>query len=215
LQEARATASGRLGRISIGTALDAGAGLVAESVALLKDAGPGLEIELDDGSSTEVLERVRLGGLDVGLLYDYPLAPRELPHDLHAIDLDEAPWQLVMPSAAAAVGQLSELGDRDWCVGLDGPEGDRALRALCAAAGFHPRIRVSTDNRDLVFGLVAAELGVGVVPTLPWRHPAGVTVRAIGEAGATRRTVAVYLRRRTSPALRAAVRAMRVAGRHA
>ncbi len=188
-QEARAVASGRLGRIGIGTALDAGSGLVATSLALLRDAGPGLEIELEAGTSAQVLERVRLGALDVALLYDYPLAPRDLA-DAHAIELDETPWQLVTPSRWGAVGRLTELADREWFLGLDGPDGEHAVRNLCADAGFDPEIRMSTDNPDLVLGSVAAGLGVGVVPRLPWKPPDGVLVRPMEEQGATRLTVA-------------------------
>ncbi|MFL6171999.1 MAG: LysR family transcriptional regulator [Marmoricola sp.] len=211
-EEARAVASGRLGKIRIGTALDPGSGLVADSVALLKDSGPGLEIELHDGSSAQILERVHLGALDVGLLYDYPMAPREAA-DAHVIELDEAPWQLVTPTEWGPVARLTELADRDWFVGLDVPDGELAVRALCAAAGFDPKVRISSDKHDLVFGLVAAGLGVGVVPRFAWKPPAGVTVRPMREHGATRLTVAVYLRRRSSPVVRAAIRAMRLAAR--
>lgn len=208
--EARAAASGQLGRISIGTALDAGSGLVANSLALMKDSGPGLEIELYDGTGAQVLARLHSGALDIGLVYDYPLASLE-PLDAHSVELDETPWQLATPSEWGAIGSLTELADRDWYVGLDVPDGESAVRALCAQAGFNPEIRMSSDNRDMVLGLVAAGLGVAVVPRLGWRPPLGVTVRAMKEDGATRRTLAVYLQKRASPAVRAAVRAIRVA----
>jgi DNA-binding transcriptional LysR family regulator len=210
--EARAVASGRLGRISIGTALDAGSGLVADTMTILKNAGPGLDIEIRDGSNAEVLDRVQMGSLDVGLLYDYVSAPRDLSSEVHAISLDEAPLRLVTPSHSGPATPLSELADRDWFVGLDAPDGERALRALCRRAGFLPKIRVSSENRDLVFGLVAAGLGVGVVPTLAWPAPGGVNVRPLVEADAMRRTIAIYQRRHGNrQAVRAALRAARQA----
>jgi DNA-binding transcriptional LysR family regulator len=210
--EARAVASGRLGRISIGSALDAGSGLLADTMSYLKDSGPGLDIEIHDGTSTEVLDRVQMGSLDLGLVYDYAAAPRKLSPDVQALSLDEAPLHLVMPSHWNAVSCLDELAEHDWFVGLDAPDGERALRALCRTAGFQPRVRVSSENPELVFGLVAAELGVAVVPTLPWRAPGGVEVRALSEEGATRRTIAVYLRRHGNrQALRSTLRAARQA----
>jgi DNA-binding transcriptional LysR family regulator len=210
--EARAVASGRLGRISIGTALDAGSGLVADTMFNLKESGPGLEIEIQDGGGTEVLDRVQMGSLDLGLVYDYAAAPRELSPEVSSISLDESPLRLVTPSHWHAVSRLGELAECDWFVGLDGPHGERALRALCRTAGFQPRVRVINENPDLVFGLVAAELGVAVVPTLAWRPPSGVDVRPMSEDGATRRTIAVYLRRHGNrQALRAALRAARQA----
>jgi DNA-binding transcriptional LysR family regulator len=208
--EARAVASGRLGRISIGTALDAGSGMLADTMSHLKQSGPGLEIEIHDGAAAEVLDRVQMGSLDVGLVYDYAAAPRELPPEVHSLSLDEAPLRLVTPSHWRAVSRLGELAECDWFVGLDAPDGERALRSLCRTAGFQPRVRVSSDNPDLVFGLVAAELGVAVVPTLAWRAPAGVDVRMMSEDGATRRIIAVYLRRHGNrQGLRATLRAAR------
>jgi DNA-binding transcriptional LysR family regulator len=210
--EARAVASGRLGRISIGTALDAGSGIVAATMCALKDAGPGLDIEIQDGTSTEVLDRVQIGALDIGMLYDYQCAPRELSPSLHLIRLEEAPLRLVTPARGSWPSQLADLADRDWFVGLDQPDGERALRALCRAAGFHPRVKVSTANQELVFGLVAAGLGVGVVPTLAWPAPSGVKVRTLTEDDAVRRTVAVYQRRLGNrQAVRAVLRAARQA----
>ena len=159
-----------------------------------------------------MLERVHVGALDVGLVYDYPLAPRQLG-DAHVIELDESPWQLVTPAGWGAAVSLVDLAHRHWFVGLDVPDGEHAVRTLCAHAGFDPQIRLRSANHDLVLGSVAAGLGVGVVPRLAWKPPSGVLVRPMKEAGATRLTVAVHLRRAGTPALRAAVRALREAAR--
>lgn len=210
--EARAVASGRIGRLSVGTALDAGSGLVAETMSILKDAGQGLEIEIRDGSGADVLDQVEMGAVDVGLLYDYATAPRELPGDLRSITLDEAPLRLVTPAHWRSPASLGEHADRDWFVGLDAPQGERALRALCRSMGFHPKIRVSSENHDLVFGLVAAGLGVGIVPCLSWPTPAGVSARVLTEPAARRRTVVVYQQRQEKrQAVRTALRAARQA----
>jgi DNA-binding transcriptional LysR family regulator len=214
--QARAVATGTMGRISIGSALDAGSGLIAGTLSILKDAGPGLEIDLHDGTGAEVVDRVELGTLDLGLVYDYPLSPRTFSSGVHVVGLDDSPLQLATPSAWPSQTRVEELADHDWFVGLDVPEGEGAVRSLCRALGFNPRIRATSANRDLVFGLVAAELGVGVVPTLAWRAPAGVRLRELPGAGAMRRTVAVYLRRHGGrQALRAALRAARRATREA
>ena len=213
-EETRASATGRLGRVRIGTALDAGSGLVADWLASLRASGPGLEIELEAGESADVLERVRVGAIDLALVYDYPLAPRPLP-DSQVIELDEAPWQLATPAGWGEVVDLAELARRDWYLGLDLPDGEHAVRSLCASAGFDPRIRVRSSSHDLVLGSVAAGLGVGVVPRFPWKPPAGVVVRSMTEPGATRLTLAVHLHRAATPALRTAVRVLREATRRA
>jgi DNA-binding transcriptional LysR family regulator len=208
-EEARALAFGT-DRLRIGSALDVGAGVIPEMLGVLRDAGPTTGIELHDGSGADVLDRVRLGTLDVGLVYDYPLAPRSLSAELEAIDLEEAPMQLATPARWLSGSRLDGLAGCDWYLGLDAPNGERAVRAMCGSAGFEPRIRATAASHDLVFGHVAAELGVGVVPTLPWRAPAGVTLRPLTDVGGLRRTVAVYLRRHAGrEPLRVALRAAR------
>jgi DNA-binding transcriptional LysR family regulator len=208
-EEARALAFGT-DRLRIGSALDVGAGVIPEMLGVLRDAGPTTGIELQDGSGADVLDRVRLGTLDVALVYDYPLAPRSLPPELEAIDLEEAPMQLATPSRWMSESRLDGLAGCDWYVGLDAPNGERAVRAMCLSAGFEPRIRSADASHDMVLGHVAAELGVGVVPTLAWRAPAGVTLRPLTEIGGTRRTVAVYLQRHAGrEPLRVALRAAR------
>ena len=61
----------------------------------------------------------------------------------------------------------------------------------------------------MVLGLVSAEVGIGVVPALPWRASPDVSLHAFEAAGATRRTVAVHLRSRTDPPVCAALKALR------
>jgi DNA-binding transcriptional LysR family regulator len=214
--EARAVASGRLGRLSVATALDPGSGIVADTMSILQDAGKGLDIDIRDGTGADVLDQVEMGAVDLGLLYDYASAPRELPGDLQSVTLDEAPLRLVTPAHWDTSSSLVEHADRDWFVGLDAPHGERALRALCRTLGFHPKIRASSENRDLIFGLVAAGLGVGVVPSLAWQSPAGVSVRVLTDEAAQRRTVAVFQRRQQNrQAVRTALSAARQAMRRA
>jgi DNA-binding transcriptional LysR family regulator len=211
-REARASASVQLGRVSIGTALDDGSGLVAESLTSLRGAGPGLDIQLEGGSAAQVLERVRVGALDIGLVYDYPRAPGHLA-DLHVLELEEIPWHLLTPADWDSVSTLDALAHRDWFVSLDGASGEHAFRTLCGEAGFDPRIRLCTSRQDLVVGSVAAGQGVGVVPHLTGPDPAGVCVGPMPDPGGTRLTLAVHRRGAATPALRAALRAVREAAR--
>jgi DNA-binding transcriptional LysR family regulator len=210
-KEARTLASGRLGSISIGTALEAGSGLLARSMVMLTDSAPDLEIDLEAGSTDEVLERVRTGAVDLGLVHDHPLAPLELA-GTHVLELGEEPWLLVSPARRRAASDRADLLTQDWFVGLDA-RGEQALRAWGASMGVDPRIRACHHHDDLVLGAVAAGLGIGVLPRLPSQPPPGVVVSRLTEPGATRLTVAVCLPHRPAPAVRACLRALRTAAR--
>ncbi|MFL6172000.1 MAG: LysR family transcriptional regulator [Marmoricola sp.] len=191
-EDVRALARGQSGRLRIGTALDPGAGLLAPTLRQLKASHPGLELAVDDRPPDELLDRVRLGSLDLALLYDYPASPRILPPELEARTLSQAPWQLLTPADWTNADALPRLSSHSWIVGLAGDQGPRALSVVCAAAGFTPRISAITPNHDVVLGLVSAGVGVGVLPPGPLPGLHGVMVRAFEAADATVRTIAVH-----------------------
>ena len=60
--------------------------------------------------------------------------------------------------------ELAELSQEQWIAGC--PQCRGHLVELCAAAGFEPRIDFATDDYPAVIGLVAAGLGVAVLPGL-------------------------------------------------
>lgn len=65
------------------------------------------------------------------------------------------------PSATTSLAEVAEddfvVLDRTW-------ELRRTTDALCAAAGFHPRVAFESDDLQVVRGFVAAGLGVALVP---------------------------------------------------
>lgn len=70
------------------------------------------------------------------------------------------------------------------------PDGDPSRRVLeaCSAAGFTPQYRVECNDIDTAMGLVAAGLGIGVMPRLGLVHPhPDVAVRALRSPVPTRR----------------------------
>ncbi|MFJ8044775.1 LysR family transcriptional regulator [Kitasatospora sp. NPDC096147] len=92
--------------------------------------------------------------------------------------------------------ELAELAGEQWIAGC--PQCRGHLVELCAGAGFEPRIDFATDDYPAVVGLVAAGLGVAVLPGLALeaaRHEglATVPVRAASGAAAVRQVVALTL----------------------
>ena len=209
VDDVRALARGQSGQLRIGTSLDPAAGIIAPTLRRLKAAHPELDLVIEDRAPDELAERVRLGLVDVALLYDYPAAPRVLPGELASVVIEQEPWDLVTPVGWANGHELRDLAAHDWVVGLDAGLGQRALSVVCAAAGFSPRVSATSRNRDVVLGLVSAEVGIGVVPALPWRASPDVSLHAFEATGATRRTVAVHLPSRTDPSVQAALKTFR------
>lgn len=92
--------------------------------------------------------------------------------------------------------ELAELAGEQWIAGC--PQCRGQLVELCAGAGFAPRIDFATDDYPAVVGLVAAGLGVAVLPSLALaavRHDAvaAVPVHAAFGGPAVREVVALTL----------------------
>lgn len=91
---------------------------------------------------------------------------------------------------------LAELAGEQWIAGC--PQCRGHLVELCVGAGFEPRIDFATDDYPAVVGLVAAGLGVAVLPGLALAAVRRDAVAAVpvhaGPAGpAVREVVALTL----------------------
>ncbi|WP_035848246.1 LysR family transcriptional regulator [Kitasatospora azatica] len=86
---------------------------------------------------------------------------------------------------------LAELAGEQWIAGC--PQCRGHLVELCAGAGFEPRIDFATDDYPAVVGLVAAGLGVAVLPGLALGAVRRDAVAAVpvhaGNGGPARREV--------------------------
>ncbi|WP_371481068.1 LysR substrate-binding domain-containing protein [Kitasatospora sp. NBC_00315] len=123
--------------------------------------------------------------------------------DLVVRPLLDDPLVGLLPAAHPLAGRdgqrtvdLAELAREQWIAGC--PQCRGHLVELCEAAGFEPRIDFATDDYPAVVGLVAAGLGVAVLPGLALdsvRHEgvSAVPLRAASGAPAIRQVVALTL----------------------
>jgi DNA-binding transcriptional LysR family regulator len=107
---------------------------------------------------------------------------------------------------------LASQRDARWIGGCPRCRGH--LLASCASAGFTPDIVLETDNAAAVVGLVAAGLGVALLPRLALATtviPAGVSVDPVDEDLARRVEVVVARGAERVPSVRATLEAVRAA----
>jgi DNA-binding transcriptional LysR family regulator len=117
----------------------------------------------------------------------------------------------VRPVDAAAV-DLASHRDARWIGGCPRCRGH--LLASCATAGFTPDIVLETDNAAAVVGLVAAGLGVALLPRLALATtviPVGVAIDPVDDDLARRVEVVVARGAERVPSVRAALDAVRSA----
>ncbi|MBK3625530.1 LysR family transcriptional regulator [Streptomyces sp. MBT49] len=193
--------AGRTGQLAVRYFATAGAGLVAPAVARLREAHPGVRVDLRlTADPQDPSAEVREGRADLALL----VGSAELRGDgVRLTRLLDDPYLAVLPRGHRLAGRrsvrLAELAEEPF-VGSEwpGPCLDAQLDA-CAAAGFRPGFAVQSEDYMTAQGFVAAGLGVSLVPRLGLgsRHP-GVVVREVRDPVPVRVIQAVT--RATAPA---------------
>ncbi|CAN3981112.1 LysR family transcriptional regulator [Kitasatospora purpeofusca] len=227
-EEVAAIAGLRAGRVRLVSFPTASSTLVPPAVARLRGTHPGVRVSLVEAEPPESLAMLRGGECEVALAFRYPQAtgsvaapahgtPREARaeanleaqqlsagadwSDLVATPLLDDPLVGLLPAGHRLAGrggpvELAELAEEQWIAGC--PQCRGHLVELCAGAGFEPRIDFATDDYPAVVGLVAAGLGVAVLPGLALEsvRPDGVAtvaVHAASGAPAVRQVVALTL----------------------
>ncbi|MFD8494352.1 LysR family transcriptional regulator [Amycolatopsis sp. NPDC059657] len=150
-----------------------GRSLVPSLVRDYRAAHPGTRFTLVQGSRQNMLDRLRDGELDLALLAPTPDDPA-----FESSVLSEQEIFLSVPSAHPLASRdevtIAELAEEEFVLLEQGYGLRQITDALCAQAGFEPKIAFEGQESDTVRGLVAAGLGVALLPHFEPGAPAGV-----------------------------------------
>lgn len=203
--ELRRHAAGLCGRIRLHSNLSAIVEFLPEALADFRRAHPDIEIQLEEHVSGRIIQNVAGNLADIGIVSEQPAG----------VGLDFAPFRrdrlvLVVP-VPHALATRSEIGFADTLneefIGLhaDSALQHRLLRAAADAdREFKLGIRVSSF--DAVCAMVAAGLGIGVIPATaaePYRASGRLAAIPLGDDWAWRE---LYLCTRSEGALPATAR---------
>lgn len=185
----------RAGRLRVASFPSAGATLMPLAVALFRERHPGVALSLAEGEPEEIAPRVRGGELDLALLFDFPGVRARPGAGLGTVHLLEDPMDVALPAqhrlARKRALRLSDLGDQDWVQTSAASPCARHLVRLCLGAGFEPRVTFESDDYETVQGLVAAGVGVALIPRLALTHVhPGVVIRSLDPRRPVRHVVA-------------------------
>lgn len=145
---------------------------------------PRVRVTLREADPPQALGGLIDGEHDLALAYDYPILARTGDPRLRRHVLAEDPMAVAVPAshplAAAPEVPLAALADLRWVAPRPSPCRE-ALDLVCRRAGFVPDVVSETSDYLTMLGLVAAEVGVAVVPRLvsAIAVPAGVVLRPL------------------------------------
>ena len=166
--ELEAIAGLRGGRLRLGSFPTAGATLIPRAVAKFSQRHPAVELSLAEADPIESLPRLKAGELDLVLVDDTSGVLEQSELDFEHI-LDD-PLHLAIPVdhplADKQRVRIQDLAEEQWIQPTQACACSRATEMACANAGFQPRVAYESDDFGVVQGLVAAGVGVALIPEL-------------------------------------------------
>ncbi|MET7900245.1 LysR family transcriptional regulator [Streptomyces sp. NPDC005336] len=166
-EEVAAIAGLRAGRVRLVSFPSGSSTLVPTALADMRAAHPGTQISLVEAEPPRSVEMLRAGDCEIALAFRYPQTEAEW-EDLVVRPILADRLVGVVPEghklAGAGTVGIADLAEDPWIAGC--PRCRRHLVQICESEGFTPRIDFATDDYPAVIGLVAAGLGVAVLPEL-------------------------------------------------
>ncbi|MFI8343494.1 LysR family transcriptional regulator [Streptomyces sp. NPDC085639] len=175
------------GKVAFGFLHTLGSETVPGLIRAFRADHPRIRFSLVQNYGEAMLEKLRAGELDLCLTSPLPDAP-----DLVARRLDEQRLRLVVPDdhrlASRKRIRLAEAAEETFVTLEPGYGMRRITDDLCAEAGFTPKIAFEGEEAETLRGLVAAGLGVALLPPPAVARPGVVELtvtapRAVREIG--------------------------------
>ena len=170
----------RGGRLTIGAIPSVSACVLPSAIAAFRKQHPLVELALFEGTSEAVAQWVESGRVEFGIV-QLPTSGGDFDEHL----LFTEPFVILAAKTHPAAKQrritLAKLAHEPF-VFYKGRARDTAL-AACRAAGFEPRIACESSELETIRSLVAAGLGIALLPQLATGQPAAncIAVRLRGE----------------------------------
>ncbi|RYF27710.1 MAG: LysR family transcriptional regulator [Comamonadaceae bacterium] len=168
VRAAQRAARGEVGSLHLGfTGSSALHPQVTQAIRAYRRAYAHVDLQVDEGNSLTLVERLRDGRLDIAILRPDGLDPAGLAFHRYA----DEPLIAALPAAHAAARQgpridLARLRGQAFILTPRplGPSLFDASVAACRTSGFEPVLGPTAPQIVSILALVAAELGVALVP---------------------------------------------------
>lgn len=182
---------GEIGTLRLGAFQSLSERLLPAALSAFRLAHPGVEIPLIEDTPAGLIPALEIRSLDLAVLYRYGSMRSSWPRGFPVEELfTEDHFILTGPdhpvAVAAEAPSLEPLHAETWISTGASSTGTAMLRRLCARAGFEPKITYQSYNYATVQGLVAAGLGIALVPALGYTPVSGVVATRLDAPDAVR-----------------------------
>ncbi len=212
--ELDAIAGIRGGRVRLASFPTAGASLLPPAVAVFTDRYPDVELSFVEQEPEEAAQMLRAAELEIAIVFEYgDVNQSEFARLFEGIELHhlvDDPMYLALPRehplARKPRVRLEDFADETWIQETDAHSWCGGFHAACCeAAGFDPKVGFQSDDYNVVQGLIAAGVGISLVPGLALTNVReDIAIRSLGRRAPARRIAAATLSGRyRSPAVEA------------
>jgi DNA-binding transcriptional LysR family regulator len=198
--ELEAIAGIRGGRVRLASFPTAGASLLPPAVAEFTRRHPEVELGFVEREPEEAAQMLRAAELEIAIVFEYDrLNPNEFERFYEGIELHhlvDDPMYLALPGGhpltrkprvrledVAGETWIQESGTHSWC--------GHFHETVCEAAGFTPKVGFRSDDYNVVQGLIAAGVGISLLPGLSLTNVReDIVVRSLGRQAPARQIAA-------------------------
>ena len=204
-----ATQTSVQGTVRLGVFPTAARGIAPGAIARLARAHPRLDVSMQELEPSDSIPRLVRGDLDVVVAQDWFNAPLLLPRETERRDLLDDRADLIVPAghrlARRRSAEIAELTGEKWICWQQGSNCQDWLILTLRMSGIEPEIVHTAAEHPTQLALVAAGLGVAVIPRLGrGTLPRGVRLVQVRPALSRR----VYALWRCNDSPRPAIKAM-------
>ncbi|MFD8972491.1 LysR family transcriptional regulator [Streptomyces sp. NPDC059593] len=167
IEERRGLPSGRL---TIGCFASAARGLMPRALAELARHHPDLDARLSEVDPHLSIDLVARGVIDLAVVHDWDIAPLPTPPGVERAAVGDDLCDILVhrehPLAGRESARREELADERWISQPPGTVCHTWLTRTLRATGFEPLIAHQAEENHTQVALVAAGLGIALVPRL-------------------------------------------------
>jgi DNA-binding transcriptional LysR family regulator len=148
----------------------AGATLVPRAVAEFHERHPKVDLSMIEAETDPARECLTCGDIDLALLYDFERAPGGFEGDLALTHLIDDPYDVLLPAGHRLAKKrslsIADLEEEPWVASTTDSGCREITRRACQDHGFEPRVAFECDETLAAQALVAAGVGVTILPRL-------------------------------------------------
>jgi DNA-binding transcriptional LysR family regulator len=192
--EMAAIAGLRGGQLRMASFPTAGATMMPLAIAIFRAQHPEVELTLSEGEPEDIAPRLNAGEFDIALLFEFEGTSESLGPEIERTELFEDPMFLAVPADHALARRrtlrLENLRAEAWIQTSAASACARHVVRSCHAAGFEPIVSFESDDYATVQGLVAAGVGVALIPKLALSGSReDIAIRALSPRNPVRRVI--------------------------